>query len=338
MLTYLCPAFTGAIIDASHDSRDGDIRQQSGSTAPADSSLPPLQDEALGLPQLDHEPNDVKPGSFSASMYHTENGYNIAISNDDDEELNDTRDRQQFINPKASYHLCPDFSIAPPPNGPLNLGSILKSLDVDDLAPLSEDSRIEVSAERIFPRHGPDIKNGFSCTLSPLGSSEFGIWAKISASIIFSWLRKRNAGETLTIKELKTTYFNPTDEYMAETLASPNVYAFIQVTKKKAPLYMITGIKAAAGASLSKNKGKVTSVTGEGGATEPHSMTQAGGKASFTSEDKAAASFESSTEFILGYRVRKIFWNEMQASDKVGGSTLEDDDKGARKAYVLTGV
>lgn len=127
---------------------------------------------------------------------------------------------------------------------------------------------------------------------------------------------------------------------MAETLASPNVYAFIQVTKKKAPLYMITGIKVAAGASLSKNKGKVTSVTGEGGATEHHSMTQAGGRASFTSEDKAAASFESSTEFILGYRVRKIFWNDgvMQASDKVGGSTLEDDDKGARKAYVLTGV
>jgi hypothetical protein len=247
-------------------------------------------------------------------------------------------------NPKPSYHLCPDFSIAPPPDGPLNLGSILRSLDVDGLAPVNEHSRMEVPADAIWPRNGPDIKVGFSCSISQLRSTEFGLWAKIfgmdGLGGKLSWLRKRKEDEMLTIKELKTRYFNPTDEYMAQTLASPNVEAFIQVTQKKMPLYMITGMKAAIGATLSKSKDKTTSASVEGGVTEPHSMTHVGGKVSYTSEDKAAASFEGSTNFVLGYRLRKIFWKNgvMQISDKVAGSTLEDDTPGASKAGVLAGV
>jgi hypothetical protein len=83
------------------------------------------------------------------------------------------------VNPTPSYHLCQDFSIPPPPNGALDLGSILKNLDVDGLAPINEDARIEVPETVKWPRNGPDIKTGFSCSMSQLTAKEFGIWAKI---------------------------------------------------------------------------------------------------------------------------------------------------------------
>jgi len=234
------------------------------------------------------------------------------------------------INPKPSYHLCPDFSIAAPPNGPLDLGSVLPSLDVDGLLPLNEDLRIPVPADRILPRGGPDVKRGFSSTMSRLRSAEAGIWAKIfgmdNLGGELGWLHKRNEDKTLTIKELRTTYFNPTNEYMAQTLALRNVDAFVQATRKKAPLYMITGIKVAVGAMLSETKGKTDEVTAKGGAVEPNSMTDVGGKIGFTNEDKAAVGFEDSTDFVLGYRLRKIYWKNgvMKTSDKVAGSTLEE--------------
>ena len=93
---------------------------------------------------------------------------------------------------------------------------------------------------------------------------------------------------------------------MTKVLESAEIAARLNVTKKKLPLYMITCLKWVEGASLSKKKAKSTSVTGEGGATDPHSRTSATGRASYTSEETTSASFKESTDFVLGYRLRKI--------------------------------
>lgn len=248
------------------------------------------------------------------------------------------------ISPTPSYHLCPDFSVAPPPNGPLDLGSVLKNLDIDGLAPLNESATIEVPESVKWPRNGPDKKTGFSCSLNELRSAEFSLWAKVfgldGLGGKLGWLSERTGEETLAVREIKTRYFNPTDVYMEDVLASPAVSAYVKGTKKKVPIYMITGIKWVEGASLSKSTEKTTSITGEGGATEPHSNTQVGAKGSFTSQAKTVASFEDSTDFILGFRVRKVSWKRgvRQTSDKVAGAVLDEDGKKAPKSAVLDGV
>lgn len=233
--------------------------------------------------------------------------------------------------PKPSYHLCPDFSIAPPPDGYLTLGSILKNLDVDGVAhPLNLNAAIEVPAEDVFPRRVPDSKTGFTRTLKELRAVETSIWAKIFSlqglGGIFNFLYKRTDDESLTVEDIQTRYFSPGEEYMTKSLELPNVASFVSVTRKKLPVYMVTGLKVAVGAKLSKVESKTKIVKGEVGASDPHGIASGGGSVGYTSEDTSAMGFNGSTPFILGIRVRKIWWEKgvRKTSDKVAGVALDD--------------
>ncbi|ENH72262.1 hypothetical protein FOC1_g10004499 [Fusarium oxysporum f. sp. cubense race 1] len=233
--------------------------------------------------------------------------------------------------PKPSYHLCPDFSIAPPPDGHLTLGSVLESLDVDGVAhPLNLNAAIEIPAEHIFPRNGPDSKTGFTRTLKELRSVEASIWAKIfnlqGLGGTFNFLNKRTDDESLTVEEIQTRYFSPTEEYMTKSLELPDVASFVTVTQKKLPVYMVTGLKVAIGAKLSRVESKTKNVKAEIGASDPQGMVSAGGTGGYTSEDTSAMGFDGSTPFVLGIRVRKIWWEKgvRKTSDKVAGVALDN--------------
>lgn len=165
------------------------------------------------------------------------------------------------VNPKPSYHLCPDFSISPPPDGHLTLGSILKNLDVDGVAhPLDLGSTIDIPNTEVYPRDAPDSKSGFTRTLHELRSVEGSFRAKIfgldGLGGSLGFLRKRTDDETLTVEDLQTRYFSPTEEYMKKALELPNVALFVNVTRMKVPVYMVTGIKVAVGAKLSIVQGQ----------------------------------------------------------------------------------
>jgi hypothetical protein len=235
--------------------------------------------------------------------------------------------------PKPSYHLCPDFSISPPPHGHLALGSILKNLDVDGVAhPLNPNSAIAIPNTEIYPRDGPDSKTGFTRTLMELRAVEGSVWAKIFSldglGGKLGFLRKRTDDEILTVEDLQTRYFSPTEEYMHKSLGLPNVAIFVNVTRMKVPVYMVTGLKVAVGAKLSKAKAKTTKIDGGMGVTDPHSGTSAGGSGGYTSDDADAVGFDGSKPFVLGLRVRKIWWKDgvIQTSDNVAGSILGDGE------------
>jgi hypothetical protein len=246
------------------------------------------------------------------------------------------------INPKASYHLCPDFSTGTLESSPLQLGSILKNLDVDGLAPVNERSLIPVPEEERWPRNGPDVKRGLKFSMSDLKSAEFSVWAKVFGANglggKLGWLSKWTEDEDLTIDALKTRYFNPDDKYMAKVLASRELAARLKVTKKKLPIYMITGLKWVEGASLTKKAGRTHGLIAEGGGVDPNTGIAGGGTGNLRDEETAEASFKESSDFTLGYRVRKISWNvwgKQQIDDKVAGAVLED---GHEKPTVLAGV
>lgn len=258
--------------------------------------------------------------------------------------------------PTPSYHLCPDFSIAPPTKGHLDLGTILLSLDVAGVSfPLNLGSLVEIPKDRIFPApkveatatdqaqpppattdddfnvEGWDMKGGFTRTMGQLRKLDTSIWVKIAHGIggKLGWLSERSADETLTVKKVLTKYFVPTNEYLEEALNATNVADFITETEKKKPVYMITGLKVAVGASLSKAKSKSTGPGAELGVQDPQSGAGGGGTASYVSKDTENVGFENSSDFVLGLRVRKISWKAgvRKTTDDVRGATLEEGDR-----------
>ncbi|KAF4964965.1 hypothetical protein FSARC_7143 [Fusarium sarcochroum] len=216
------------------------------------------------------------------------------------------------FSPKPSFHLCPDFSIAPPPDGHLELGSVLRGLDLNSvLSPLDFSDTIKVPESQLLPVDKPSEKQGFSRRLKELRGLEGNIWAKLfggaGLGAGFPALRQRENDETLTVGKLYVRYFIPTAEYMKNALEIDGVSFYINSTSRKQPVYMITGLMWTEGAKLSKVQSKTIKVSGETSATDPNTGTSGG------------------APFILGIRTRKIWWDKDGTRRDEGytvGSTL----------------
>ncbi|KAI8725662.1 hypothetical protein NCS52_00137800 [Fusarium sp. LHS14.1] len=245
------------------------------------------------------------------------------------------------FSPQPSFHLCPDFNISPPPDGHLELGSVLRGIDLNSvLSPLDCGDTVEIPASQKTFR---SEKTGFSRTLKELRGIKGSIWAKIFGSDglggMLSFLRKRENDEILTVQKLLVHYFIPTPEYMKQALEIDNVAFHINNTKRKKPVYLVTGLMWTEGAKLSKISSKKSQVNSQAAATDPHSGTTAGATASYENEESLASSFDGSTPFILGIRVRKIWWDKgglRQEEEDIVGATLGDSN--AMNEGVLQGL
>ena len=106
-----------------------------------------------------------------------------------------------------TYIPLPNFSTAPPPQGPLHLGSVVKTLKPSDiLDPLNRRSRRPINANDIQPL---DIKNGYRTTRKELFKGNFGIWAQLAGTfgvgIAAGVTYERGSDDVLTVERLETT-------------------------------------------------------------------------------------------------------------------------------------
>ncbi|PTB54538.1 hypothetical protein M431DRAFT_16514 [Trichoderma harzianum CBS 226.95] len=175
------------------------------------------------------------------------------------------------FSPQPSFHLCPDFSIAPPPNVP---------------------------ASQLRPLDKPSEKVGFSRSLEELRGLEVSIWENIFGNEglggALSFLRNRENDETLIVEK-----FPQID----------GVAFHINNTKRKKPVHMVTGLMWTEGAKLSKVQSRIRSNSGQVVATDPNSGTVGGARVVYGIKETASSSFDGSMPFILGIRVRKIWWD-----------------------------
>ena len=240
------------------------------------------------------------------------------------------------VSPQASFHLCPDFSVSPPPDGHLQLGSVLRGLDLDGvLTPLNIGATVAVPADQLWPRGQPQEKKGFSRNLRELRSLEGSLWAKMfggnGSGAAFSFLHRRDNDETLMVDKLLVRYFLPTPAYVRQALEADGVAFYVRSTRQRKPVYLVTGLMWVEGAVLSKSRSRQKKLSAQGGATEPHSGTTAGASGGYEGDDSLGASFDESTPFVLGIRVRKIWWDKEGARKDtldVVGATLGDSRGG----------
>ena len=136
-----------------------------------------------------------------------------------------------------TYILAPNWSTAPPPQGPIKLGHILD--DLTEFVPLNRHTIVDIPTNALNP---VDRKSGFTTSRSKLVSGELGIFAKVlglvgvgAAADIFY---KRDDNDVLSCKHLETMTFDPTASFIADSMTLPDVQSFMQGCKFKAPVYM----------------------------------------------------------------------------------------------------
>ncbi|KAL6697359.1 hypothetical protein J3F84DRAFT_407037 [Trichoderma pleuroticola] len=206
-----------------------------------------------------------------------------------------------------TYHSAPNFSIPPPDaTGPLQLGSLL--YEISDPAPLNTKDRRPVPEDEIFRSH----VDRFGAAMSRQTSGELGVFAKllgldgVGGKLSINGARSKN--EILLADRLDTMYFNPSREY---------------------PPFMVTGIKIARGASVSAMGGRALGGGVEAGMPDlATGLVQIGATAGGEMSRENRMGFQSSSDFVLGYRVSLINMKKDMVRPKVytRGATMVSDD------------
>lgn len=194
------------------------------------------------------------------------------------------------------FHLCPFLNIFPPPYGQLNLGTILRDLTIGNVIfPLDAGKPIEIPDSQLRPLEKASEIGGFTRSLQALG--EGNLWEAINGSEKGSQSSRprhhENRDKVLTVEKLSVRYFIPTPEYINKALEIDGVAQYIETTNRKRPVYMITGLMWNEGAAKLEDKARHS-----GGGFEK----------------------DSSIPFIVGIRVRKIWWRK-------NGARFESEDE-----------
>ncbi|KAF4637015.1 hypothetical protein G7Y89_g1070 [Cudoniella acicularis] len=166
---------------------------------------------------------------------------------------------------------------------------------------------VEICVAKVFERRTFDIKEatwGISSWPGPDDDNFITLRMDIDFNMLFATTRSpgRPTDETLKVEKILTRYFVLTKKYMKDALEVPNVAAFVDRPGKKKPW---------------------------GGVSDPHTGPGGGADGGYAIQDSANVGFEESSEFVLGFRVRKIYWkdNVRIATGNVAGATLEECER-----------
>ncbi|KAI1658709.1 hypothetical protein F4813DRAFT_388475 [Daldinia decipiens] len=209
-----------------------------------------------------------------------------------------------------------------PPNGPIKLGNVLTSLKKPErplctAAPLadadvfsSEKTQVEFSRDK-------------------LNSGQFSILTKflsflgVGVDVGVSW--DVSEGEAFSFDRIETTQFFPNKDYLQRCIEAEPVRRYLDKSRYRKPIYIITGIKTVTGAKAKSFKSR-----GIGGSlsTEVDGTVWSGGALPISSGPTTEVnhgrntdmSWEGSSDFVFAFRVRKVL------VEKKTGVVSKDED------------
>ena len=231
--------------------------------------------------------------------------------------------------PIPKYHIVPNFSIPPvEAGGTLELGSIIASVaSADEL--LNEDCHVRIQQVKLFCSH----QRGFTATKSRMTSGEYGVWAKFvgvgGVGGELSWASERSAEDVYNFRSIDTIYFNPSHEYMEESMNQDDVKDHVAGSGHE-PVYMVTGMKTARGPSVRMSKSRMLKGTVELGLQQPGGLPiELGPKFSTSKEVRQEMGFEDSTDFIIGIRIKMLMFKKHWLTRAPGALIAKEHNKGA---------
>ncbi|EEQ31849.1 hypothetical protein McanMca71_007798 [Microsporum canis] len=208
-----------------------------------------------------------------------------------------------------TYFLCPLADPVPAaPEGPLALGSVLKSPNVP-LSPLNRDAALTP------PKVVSTVETDWQKSVSDSTSMSFGIFASfmelvLGAGADVSVDHSRANHSNFAFDKLTTLSFEPTLEYIKEALQAAGVrqYRDSRGLARCKSLYIVTGLKLASGAAIryvSQHGPGIAAQVGVDGSAAgvPISVGPTG---HWARERTQETSFYRGDEFIFAYRLHKI--------------------------------
>jgi hypothetical protein len=207
-----------------------------------------------------------------------------------------------------TYILAPNWTTAPPPDGPIKLGHVLD--DLTEFVPLNREEIVDIPAKHL---NKVDTKDGFTMSRSKLLSGELGVFARVMGLLgvgaAADMYYRKDKNDVLTCRTLDTMTFDPTAKYIADTMALDEINTFMKGCRFKAPVYMITGLKIGRGAALQSSSSTDGGLKLEGGLQPPQSPAQIGLKGGVAVKKADGESWTGSTDFIVAFRARKIWYH-----------------------------
>lgn len=199
-----------------------------------------------------------------------------------------------------SYFVVPNADI--PPNGLLQLGSVLASPS-DACSVVNTEGPVPIPHDEVFRSHLTDYRE----SRKNEDDQPHSVWASFLQTMGMGRDSAKTTNFNLECGLLETIFFQPSLEYLKQTLSSQSVKAFLQEKWFKKPVYIVTGLKVAKDARLlkeyrSKHGGSVGGVD----YTSPGVPVGIGPLSAGWESQSTKMMFGSSSDFVFAFSVKKI--------------------------------
>ncbi|KAK4675341.1 hypothetical protein QC764_503510 [Podospora pseudoanserina] len=228
---------------------------------------------------------------------------------------------------KKTYILAPNFTTSP---SSLRLGDILPDPLSPDLIPLNRKSRLPINPDDLLP---PTTVTSFSSTRKDLLTGRFGLWTTLLAGLNLPMgadlglFLERGSNDVIQVPELETGEFVATEEYIQRVSEQDDVKGYLTERRYRAPVYIVTGVKIARGASVSLERTREVDarvgVSGLEGVAEVKPLLQIG------RNRLQGVAFDTASEFVLAFQVRRIKFarGRVQHELSLKGTSMLGDER-----------
>ncbi|KAH7161649.1 hypothetical protein EDB81DRAFT_785249 [Dactylonectria macrodidyma] len=199
-----------------------------------------------------------------------------------------------------------------PPGGPIKLGNVITSVKNPQrplfCSPPPEDSDVFKTEKKSVQYTKEKLRRGKFSILTKF-LSVLGFSIDIGAEI------DRSDEETFIFETLETTQFIPTPPYLQTCIEADNVRRFLELSRYRKPVYIITGLKVVTGAEAntlkSRTVGGTVSVQVDATMRPAGAVPISGGPGvEGKLGNKVSTKWEGSSDFVFAFRVSKVWVGE----------------------------
>ncbi|KAJ8120699.1 hypothetical protein ONZ43_g2659 [Nemania bipapillata] len=221
------------------------------------------------------------------------------------------------MKPVKTYFLAPNFDYAP--GGPLCLGRILTN-------PFDPGTGINTDTPISFPATMPvnrTVKMDWKAETKRQKGVIVGVWLEFLKFVGITFELDVDGDfeekSVYDIDALETESIEPTKDYIQQTVLDQRVSSHIAESGYRKPIYMITGVKIARGATAYLEKRRVSGIQGRVG-TDLLSgglPVTVGPNMGFRRDRRDLFAFDGGSDFVFAYRLREIYYERnLRIKDK----------------------